>query len=67
MNKGPRFWPAAIRSTSGKIAACIATTRPGATNLITGIANAYVDKQPVLIITGETATTIFWRGGQLES
>jgi len=52
---------------SGSISACITTAGPGATNLITGIANAYADKQPILIITGETSTHIFGKGGLQES
>jgi acetolactate synthase-1/2/3 large subunit len=52
---------------SGKISACITTAGPGATNLVTGIANAYADKQPILIITGETSTYIFGKGGLQES
>ncbi|MDQ7074617.1 MAG: thiamine pyrophosphate-binding protein [Gammaproteobacteria bacterium] len=40
---------------------------PGATNLITGIANAYADQQPILILTGETSTHIFGKGGLQES
>ncbi|MCK4675577.1 MAG: thiamine pyrophosphate-binding protein, partial [Gammaproteobacteria bacterium] len=43
------------------------TAGPGATNLVTGIANAYADKQPILIITGETPTYIFGKGGLQES
>ena len=43
----------------GCIAACIATAGPGAINLVTGIANADVDRQPVIVITGETPTYIF--------
>ncbi len=49
------------------IAACITTAGPGATNLVTGIANAYADKLPVLVITGETLTFIFGKGGLQES
>ena len=52
---------------SGKISACITTAGPGATNLVTGIANAYADRQAVLIITGETPTYIFGKGGLQES
>ena len=38
---------------SGQIGVCIATSGPGATNLITGVANAYMDSTPMLIITGQ--------------
>ena len=50
-----------------KLGVCMATSGPGATNLVTGIANAYSDKQPVLVITGETSTYIFGKGGLQES
>jgi len=50
-----------------KVAACIATAGPGATNLVTGIANAYAECLPILIITGETSTYIFGKGGLQES
>ena len=54
------------RATRG-VTACITTAGPGATNLVTGIANAYADKLPLLIITGETSTFIFGKGGLQES
>jgi acetolactate synthase-1/2/3 large subunit len=38
---------------SGEIGVCIATSGPGATNLITGVANAYMDSIPLLVITGQ--------------
>ncbi len=65
--QGASFMAGGYARASGKISACISTAGPGATNLITGIANAYVDKQPVLIITGETSTHIFGKGGLQES
>ncbi|MFE5320712.1 biosynthetic-type acetolactate synthase large subunit [Paenibacillus sp. NPDC056579] len=45
------------RST-GKVGVCIATSGPGATNLITGIATAYMDSVPLVIITGNVPTTV---------
>ena len=65
--QGASFMACGYARASGKISACITTAGPGATNLVTGIANAYVDKQPILIITGETPTYIFGKGGLQES
>ena len=65
--QGASFMAGGYARVSGKISACITTAGPGATNLVTGIANAYVDKQPILIITGETSTHIFGKGGLQES
>ncbi len=42
---------------SGKAGVCIATSGPGATNLVTGIANAYMDSSPVIALTGQVPTT----------
>ncbi|MES9944072.1 MAG: thiamine pyrophosphate-binding protein [Candidatus Thiodiazotropha sp.] len=65
--QGAAFMAGGYTKASGKVAACIATAGPGATNLITGIANAFADKQPVLAITGEAPTYIFGKGGLQES
>jgi acetolactate synthase-1/2/3 large subunit len=65
--QGAAFMAGGYARVSGKISACITTAGPGATNLVTGIANAYADKQPILIITGETSTYIFGKGGLQES
>jgi acetolactate synthase-1/2/3 large subunit len=65
--QGASFMASGCARASGKISACITTAGPGATNLVTGIASAYADKQPILIITGETSTHIFGKGGLQES
>ena len=65
--QGASFMACGYTRASGRISACIATAGPGATNLITGIANAYVEKLPILIVTGETSTFIFGKGGLQES
>ncbi len=65
--QGAAFMACGCTRASGKISACITTAGPGATNLVTGIANAYADRQPILVITGETSTHIFGKGGLQES
>lgn len=42
----------------GKPGFCLATSGPGATNLVTGIADAYADSVPMIAITGQVATTL---------
>jgi len=41
---------------TGKVGVCFATSGPGATNLTTGIANAYMDSVPIVAITGQVAS-----------
>jgi len=65
--QGAAFMAGGYARASGRIGACITTAGPGATNLVTGIANAYADRLPVLVITGETSTHIFGKGGLQES
>ncbi|OHE65436.1 MAG: acetolactate synthase, large subunit, biosynthetic type, partial [Treponema sp. GWB1_62_6] len=43
---------------SGKVGVCLATSGPGATNLVTGIATAYMDSIPMVAITGNVATNL---------
>ncbi|MFH1003240.1 MAG: biosynthetic-type acetolactate synthase large subunit, partial [Chloroflexota bacterium] len=40
---------------TGKVGVCMATSGPGATNLVTGIANAYLDSTPIIALTGQVA------------
>lgn len=42
--------------TTGKVGVCMATSGPGATNLVTGLANAYMDSIPLVAITGQVPT-----------
>lgn len=46
----------AYARVSGKVGVCVATSGPGATNLITGIANAFLDSVPMIVITGQVPT-----------
>jgi acetolactate synthase-1/2/3 large subunit len=41
---------------TGRAGVCLATSGPGATNLITGIGNAFMDSVPMIVITGQVAT-----------
>jgi acetolactate synthase-1/2/3 large subunit len=41
---------------TGKVGVCLATSGPGATNLVTGIATAHMDSSPVVAITGQVPT-----------
>ena len=41
---------------SGKVGVCLATSGPGATNLVTGIATSFMDSSPIIAITGQVPT-----------
>ncbi len=43
---------------TGKVGVCIATSGPGATNLVTGIATAYMDSIPIVAITGQVYSNL---------
>ncbi len=43
---------------TGKVGVCLATSGPGATNLVTGIANAFLDSSPVVAITGQVPSSL---------
>ena len=46
---------------SGEVGVCIATSGPGATNLLTGIASAYMDSIPLVVITGQVRSDLLGR------
>lgn len=43
---------------TGKVGVCMATSGPGATNLVTGIATAYMDSTPMIALTGQVTTNL---------
>ncbi|MDP3723444.1 MAG: biosynthetic-type acetolactate synthase large subunit [Candidatus Omnitrophota bacterium] len=43
---------------TGKVGVCLATSGPGATNLVTGIATAFMDSIPLIALTGQVRTTV---------
>src|SRR3954471_13143605 len=46
---------------SGRAGVCVATSGPGATNLVTGLATAHMDSTPVVAITGQVSRTMLGR------
>ncbi|WFN35139.1 biosynthetic-type acetolactate synthase large subunit [Methanogenium sp. S4BF] len=52
---------------SGRVGVCLATSGPGACNLVTGIATAYMDSVPVVAITGQVPTTLLGNDAFQES
>jgi EAL domain-containing protein (putative c-di-GMP-specific phosphodiesterase class I) len=52
---------------SGKLGVCCSTTGPGATNMITGVASAYENNVPMLVITAQTAISTFGKGAIQDS
>ncbi|MEQ1708391.1 MAG: acetolactate synthase 2 catalytic subunit [Terricaulis sp.] len=56
--QGAAFAADAYARVTGKVGVCIATSGPGATNLVTGIANAMMDSVPMVCITGNVATPL---------
>jgi acetolactate synthase I/II/III large subunit len=46
---------------TGKVGVCVATSGPGATNLVTGLATAYMDSTPIVAITGQVARQFIGR------
>ena len=54
------------RST-GRVGACLATSGPGATNLVTGIMTAHMDSIPLLVITGQVSSSLLGKDAFQES
>ena len=59
---GAAFMADCYARTSGKLGVCCATTGPGATNLMTGVAAAFTDSVPMLVITGMNPSDTWGRG-----
>ncbi len=64
---GAAFMADGYARETGRIGVCCATTGPGATNLITGVAEAYADHIPLLVITAQTVLPFFSLGSFQES
>jgi len=55
--QGAAFMADAYGRLTGRPAVCLGTLGPGATNLLTGVANADMDRSPLVVLTGQAATT----------
>ncbi len=64
---GAAFMADGYARETGKIGVCCSTTEPGATSLITGVASAYADNVPMLVITAQTALPNFGKMALQES
>jgi acetolactate synthase-1/2/3 large subunit len=56
--QGGGFAAQGVARTTGKVGVCMATSGPGATNLVTAIADAKMDSVPLVAITGQVPTTV---------
>ena len=52
---------------TGRVGVCMATSGPGATNLVTGIADAYMDSVPIVAITGQVVRPMIGKGAFQET
>ncbi len=55
--QGAAFMAEAYGRLTGRVAGCLGTLGPGATNLITGVADGNMDRAPMLVLTGQGAST----------
>jgi acetolactate synthase-1/2/3 large subunit len=65
--QGGAFSAGGYARATGKAGVCMATSGPGATNLVTGIADAYMDSVPLIAITGQVVQSMIGKGGFQET
>ena len=65
--QGGAFAAGGYARASGKAGVCMATSGPGATNLVTGIADAYMDSVPLVAITGQVPQAMIGKGAFQET
>lgn len=65
--EGAAFMADGYARSSGKLAVCAGTSGPGATNLLTGVACAFADGVPMLVITGQPASHAMGKGAAQET
>ncbi len=65
--EGAAFMADGYARVKGTLGVCFATSGPGATNLITGVATSYLDNIPVMVLTGQVATSLSGGGAFQDS
>src|SRR5436189_4239176 len=65
--QGGAFAAEGYARATGKVGVCMATSGPGATNLVTGLADAYMDSIPVVAVTGQVPQAMIGKGGFQET
>jgi len=64
---GGAFAAEGYARATGRAGVCMATRRPGATNLVTGIADAFMDSVPLIAVTGQVPQHMIGKGGFQET
>ena len=59
---GAAFMADGYARVKGSLGACFATSGPGATNLVTGVATAFTDNIPIVVLTGQVSTADYGKG-----
>jgi acetolactate synthase I/II/III large subunit len=65
--QGGAFAAEGYARATGRAGVCMATSGPGATNLVTGIADAYMDSVPLVAITGQVSQAMIGKGAFQET
>src|SRR5271154_6808505 len=65
--QGGGFMAAGYARSTGKVGVCMATSGPGATNLVTTLADAYMDSIPIVSITGQVPSQNIGKGAFQET
>src|ERR1700689_3357671 len=65
--QGGSFAAEGYARATGKVGVCMATSGPGATNLVTAIADAYMDSVPLIAITGQVPQSMIGNGAFQET
>src|SRR6204780_5002624 len=65
--QGGAFAAEGYARATGKAGVCMATSGPGATNLVTAIADAFMDSIPLVVITGQVPQSMIGKGGFQET